>query len=296
MMKISPSRRVFLTLNNVFLILFAFICLVPFINLLAISLSSASMVDAGLVGFLPVGFTMTAYKYLLQARDFFVAFGYSVLRVVLGTVISLVVITLGAYPLSKASDRFVGRSAYIMFFIVTMFFSGGLIPTYIVITKLGLQDSIFALVLPTAMNGWNMVLLVNFFRQVPKEMEEAASMEGAGHYRILCQFFLPVSLPAIATVVLFTAVQHWNAWFDGSIYMKPAHFPLQTYIYNMINEVNQLASSEHLTPDQQAALNNLPDKTLRSAQIFIAMIPIMFVYPFAQKFFIKGLVLGSVKS
>ena len=176
-----------------------------------------------------------------------------------------------------------------------MFFSGGLVPTYIIITRLHLNNTIFALILPTAMNAWNMVLLINFFRQVPKELEEAAKIEGAGHYRVLVQIVLPVSLPAIATVVLFTAVQHWNAWFDGTIYMQPAKLPLQSYIYNMINEANTLRQNLTSSPEDQALLATLPTKTLESAQIFIAMLPIMLVYPFAQKFFIKGLVLGSVK-
>lgn len=294
-MKVAPSRRAFLIINTTLLIIFAFICLIPFLNLLATSLSSNDAVNAGQVGFIPVGITGNAYKILMSKAEFFHAFGYSVLRVVLGTVISLVVITLGAYPLSKSASSFRGRSFYVVFFTITMFFSGGLIPTYIIITRLGLTDTIFALVLPTAMNAWNMVLLINFFRQVPKELEEAAKIEGAGHYRILVRIVLPVSLPAIATVVLFTAVQHWNAWFDGTIYMQPGKLPLQSYIYNMINEANALRQSLTNSPEDQALLATLPTKTLESAQIFIAMLPIMLVYPFAQKFFIKGLVLGSVK-
>lgn len=175
------------------------------------------------------------------------------------------------------------------------FFSGGLIPTYMVITGLGLYNKIWALVLPTAMNAWNMVLLINFFRQVPPQMEEAAMLEGAGNLRILVSIYLPVSLPALATVILFTAVQHWNNWFDGAIYMNSAKMPLQSYIYNMINEINILTSQGNLSAEDQARLDALPGKTLRSAQIFIAMLPIMLVYPFAQKFFVKGLVVGSVK-
>lgn len=294
-MKIAPSRRAFLIINTTLLLLFAFICLVPFLNLLATSLSNNDAVNAGKVGFLPVGITGAAYKVLVSKMEFFRAFGYSVLRVITGTVLSLAVITLGAYPLSKSATAFRGRGFYVVFFTVTMFFSGGLVPTYIIITRLHLNNTIFALILPTAMNAWNMVLLINFFRQVPKELEEASKIEGAGHYRILVQIVLPVFLPAIATVVLFTAVQHWNAWFDGTIYMQPGKLPLQSYIYNMINEANAMRQNLTSSPEDQALLATLPTKTLESAQIFIAMLPIMLVYPFAQKFFIKGLVLGSVK-
>ncbi len=293
--KTTASRRVFTVLNGAFLIIFSIFCLLPFINLLAISLSNAESVDAGLVSFYPMNPTGDAYKYLLQNSEFFRAFGWSVLRVVLGTVISLAVITLAAYPLSKSKSRFSGRTFYTVFFIVIMFFSGGLVPTYMVITKLGMYNTIWALVLPTAMNAWNMVLLINFFRLVPQQLEESAMLEGAGNFRILWSIYLPVSLPALATVILFTAVQHWNSWFDGAIYMNPTKVPLQSYIYNMINEANELSNKGNLSEAERARLEALPGKTLRSAQIFIAMIPIMAVYPFAQKFFVKGLVLGSVK-
>lgn len=292
--KTSVPRRVFLVLNAAFLILFAFVCLVPFINLLAISFSSAEAVDAGDVGFLPIDITANAYKYLLQNSDFFRAFGWSVLRVVSGTAISLAVITLAAYPLSKSDRQFKGRGFYTVFFTVTMFFSGGIIPTYMIVTKIGLYNTIWALVLPTAMNAWNMVLLINFFRQVPVQLEEAAMLEGAGNLRILASIYLPVSLPALATVTLFTAVQHWNSWFDGEIYMNFDRMPLQSYIYDMINQINTLTQGGMSEADVEK-LEALPGKTLRSAQIFIAMLPIMLVYPFAQKFFVKGLVLGSVK-
>ena len=293
--KTATSRKVFSFLNGLFLVIFSIICLMPFINLLAISLSSADAVDAGIVSFYPISATGDAYKYLLQNVEFFRAFGWSVLRVVLGTAISLAVITLAAYPLSKSKSRFGGRSFYTVFFIIIMFFSGGLVPTYMVITKLGMYNTIWALVLPTAMNAWNMVLLINFFRLVPQQLEESAMLEGAGNFRILWSIYLPVSLPALATVILFTAVQHWNSWFDGAIYMNSAKVPLQSYIYNKINEANELANKGNLSEADLARLEALPGKTLRSAQIFIAMIPIMCVYPFAQKFFVKGLVLGSVK-
>ncbi len=293
--KIAPSRRAFLVINTVLLILLAVVCMIPFFNLLATSLSSNEAVDAGAVGLIPVGFTLNAYKVLVTKVAFFRAFGYSVLRVILGTAISMAVITLGAYPLSKNAHAFRGRIFYAAFFILTMFFSGGLVPTYIIISKLRLNNTIFALVLPTAMNAWNMVLLVNFFRQVPKDLEESAKIEGAGHYRILLQIILPVSLPALATVILFTAIQHWNAWFDGTIYMQPDKMPLQSYIYTMINEATSLRQSLTNDPNQAELLATIPPKTLESAQIFIAILPIIPIYPFAQKFFIKGLVLGSVK-
>lgn len=294
-MKVSKARKIFLICNAAFLIIFAVICIVPFLNLLAISLSSSAAVDAGLVGLTPIDVNMEAYKYLLQKQEFWRAFRFSVLRVILGTSVSLLVTVLAAYPISRDDKTFKGRKIYIVIFIATMFFSGGLVPTYILITRLGLLNSIWALILPTALNAWNMVILVNFFRNVPNEMIESATIDGANHFTILFKIVLPVSLPAIATVALFIAVQHWNSWFDGIIYMNPSKFPLQSYIYNMINEVNTLTQSGNLSADELERLAALPGKTLRSAQIFIAMLPIMLVYPFCQKFFLKGLLLGSVK-
>lgn len=293
--KESLSRRIFLICNNIFLIIFALICLVPFFNLLAISLSDAAAVDAGDVALVPVGFNFTAYQFLFQKREFWNAFGVSIQRVILGTVLSLAVNILAAYPLSRPKKYFKGRKFYVIILVITMFFNGGIVPSYIIISKLGIMNTMLALILPTALNAWNIVLLISFFREVPSELLEAAEMDGASQYQILFRVVLPISLPALATVTLFTAVAHWNNWFDGYMYMNPENYPLQTYIYNMINEVNQLAQNPNLSPEQQELLASLPGKTLRSAQIFIAMLPIMLVYPFVQKYFIKGLTQGGVK-
>lgn len=293
--KESLSRRIFLVCNNIFLIIFAIVCLVPFFNLLAISLSDAKAVDAGNVALIPVGFNLTAYEFLFQKKEFWTAFFVSVERVVLGTVLSLIVNVLAAYPLSRSKKYFKGRKFYVIIFVTTMFFNGGIVPSYIIISNLGIMNTMLALILPTALNAWNIVLLISFFREVPNELLEAAEIDGAGQYQILFKVVLPISLPALATVTLFTAVAHWNNWFDGYMYMNPENYPLQTYIYNMVEEVNKLAQNPALSPEQQELLASLPGKTLRSAQIFIAMLPIMLVYPFVQKYFIKGLTQGGVK-
>lgn len=293
--KESLGRRIFLVCNNIFLIIFALICLVPFFNLLAISLSDAAAVDAGTVGLVPVDINFSAYVFLFQKVEFWRAFGISVLRVVLGTSLSLAINILAAYPLSRPDKNLKGRKFYVIIFVITMFFNGGLVPNYIVIFKLGMMNSLWALILPTALNAWNIVMLISFFREVPNELVEAAEMDGASQYQILFKVILPISLPALATVTLFTAVAHWNNWFDGYMYMNPTKYPLQSYIYNMIQEVQTLQQNPNLTPEQKEMLAALPGKTLRSAQIFIAMLPIMLVYPFVQKYFVKGLTQGGVK-
>ena len=179
---------------------------------------------------------------------------------------------------------------------LAMFFSGGLIPTFVIISELGLFNTIWALVLPSAMNCWNMILFVNFFRQVPKEMLEASSLEGAGHFTQLFRIVLPTSMPVVATVALLCVVGHWNAWFDGYLYMNTDKWPLQTYIYHMMEEMkNFQLNKDKMTAAELEMLAGQNDMTLRAAQIFIAMIPVLCVYPIAQKYFVKGILLGSVK-
>lgn len=292
--KISKGRKIFLICNNIFLISFALICLIPFINLLAISLSSAHANDAGIVGLLPVEFNITSYQILIGKKEFWRAFAISIERVVLGTTISLAVNILAAYPLSRPKKQFKHRIIYICVFVVSMFFYGGVVPNVLLLDSLGLLDKIWALVLPTAFNAWNVVLLISFFREVPSELIEAAEIDGASQWQILFKVVLPISLPALATVTLFTVVAHWNNWFDAIIYINDeSGYPLQTYIYMLLQNLEfMLQNPEKFSAIEQAHLSN---KALRSAQIFIAMLPIMCVYPFVQKYFIKGLTQGGVK-
>ena len=294
--KVSVSRKVFNVVNLTFLSIFAILCVLPFINLLAISLSSSSEVIGGNVWFLPKKFTFDAYKYLLGKSDFFVAFGWGFYRVVLGTVISLIVTVLVAYPLAFERNILKGKRIYIGLILLSMLFSGGLVPTYIVITGLKLQNTIWALVLPTSMNCWNLILVINFFRQVPKDLLDAASIDGCGPYRTLLSIVVPVSMPIIATITLFCIVGQWNNWFDGYLYMDVEKWPLQTYIYNLMEQMKYFeANKGNMTQEEINALAKTNDATLRAAQIFIAMIPVLCVYPFAQKYFVKGILLGSIK-
>ncbi|MBR2567927.1 MAG: carbohydrate ABC transporter permease, partial [Paenibacillus sp.] len=202
----------------------------------------------------------------------------------------LVILT--AYPLSRETTVFKQRTAYVWFFVITMFFGGGLIPTYMVIRSTGLLDTIWALVIPGALNVWNMVMLLNFFRNTPKDLDEAALMDGAGHLSLLFRIYLPTSLPAIATILLFTIIGHWNAWFDGILYMNsPDNYPLQTYLSTLISTSNR----ESISVDELASMASYGEKTLRTAQIFMGALPIMAVYPFLQQYFVKGITVGSVK-
>jgi len=292
--KQSISRKIFILFNTILLAGITILSVIPFIHLLSISLSSNTAASAGEVRLWPVGFTFDAYIYLGEKVEFFRSLWVSVKRVVLGTIVNLFLVFITAYPLSKSNDRFKFRTLYVWFFAITMFFGGGLIPTYIVVKNTGLIDSIWSLILPGALNVWNMVLLLNFFRSIPKELDEAATIDGAGHWTILWKIYLPVSLPSIATIGLFTIVGHWNAWFDGILYLNsPDKYPLQTYLSTLIMSMNSQMSSVSI--EQIKAMENLSEKTLKTAQIFMGALPIMIVYPFLQKYFVKGIIVGSVK-
>ncbi len=213
----------------------------------------------------------------------------SVQRTILGTALALVVNTVAAYALSKETRVFRARNVYLWYFVVTMLFSGGLIPSYILVLKLGLMNSLMALILPGLVAVFNIILLLNFFRSVPKDLEEAAFIDGAGHFQTFIKIYLPVSVPVIATISLFLMVGHWNAYFDGIIYIRDADkLPLATFMQTIIVQ----ADMSKLDP---TAVANLSQRTIRASQIFISALPILLVYPFLQRYFVTGIVVGAVK-
>ncbi|MDA3731920.1 carbohydrate ABC transporter permease [Niameybacter massiliensis] len=286
------SRKIFNVFNILVLVCITLLCILPFIHLFALSLSGSAAASAGKVGLWPVDFTLKSYEFLLEKSDFIVSLGVTLKRVFLGTIINMTLVVLTAYPLSKSSSQLKYRTALAWFFVFTNFFSGGTIPNFILIRNLQLFDSIWALVLPGAVAVGNVVLLLNFFRSIPKSLEEAAMIDGASQFTILFKVFLPVSKPALATILLFTIVGHWNAWFDGILYMNsPANYPLQSYLSTLNVNIN----TSLMTSEELAIMKNVSDETLKSAQIFLGTLPIMLVYPFLQKYFVKGIVLGSVK-
>ncbi|MDF2659382.1 MAG: transporter permease [Paenibacillus sp.] len=288
----SFGRKLFIAGNYTFMIFLAFVCLFPLIHVLAVSFSSSGAAAAGKVGLWPVEFTTKAYQYVMNKEEFVRSFGISLQRLGLGTVINMVMCVLIAYPLSKETRDFKLRTVYVWYFFVTILFGGGLIPTYMTVKNTGLMDTIWALVLPNAVPVFNVILLLNFFRGLPKELEEAAFIDGAGHMRTLWSVFIPLSKPVLATVLLFTMVGHWNAWFDGLIYMNdPAHYPLQSYLQTVIIQQDMSAMSDN----EVEMMKELSNQTVKAAQIFLGAMPIIAVYPFLQKFFVKGIVLGSVK-
>jgi putative aldouronate transport system permease protein len=292
--KISRSRAVFLAVNYFILSLITLSCILPILHILAISLSSGTAASSGKVVIWPVEPVLTAYSYLVSKRDFFHSVWISFMRVIAGTIVNMFMIFVTAYPLSRSGKDFRWRGAYMTYFAVTMFIGGGLIPTYMVIRYLRLIDNFWVLILPGAVNIWSVIVMMNFMRGIPHSLEEAAACDGAGHWRILFQVVLPVSLPSIASLTLFAMIGHWNSWFDGIFYMNNVNnYPLATYLATQILSNNQ--NMTNMTPELLAVLNRLSDKTVRSAELFISIIPILVVYPFLQRYFVKGIVVGSVK-
>lgn len=292
--KETPSRKVFNVVNTLLLFLVTLTCVLPIVHILAISLSSSAMASAGAVSFWPKNLSLAAYEYLISKRDFFASVMISVERVVVGTALMMFMIVITAYPLSKSGRDFRFRNAYMVYLAVTMFISGGMIPTYMVLRSLKLLDNFWVLILPCAVSVWSIIIMMNFMRGIPKSLEEAAYVDGASQWRVLFQVILPVSLPSIASLTLFSFIYHWNSWFDGMFYMNNVNnYPMATYLATQIMSNNQ--NMTNMTPEQLAQLSKLSEKTVRSAQLFISIIPILVIYPLLQRYFITGIVVGSVK-
>ena len=272
-------------------ILMTLSCLLPLINMIAISLSGSDAVASNQVGLLPVDFTLTTYSKLLNDGQFWASFWISVQRVVLGTLINMFFVITMAYPLSKSKLRFPAREIYIKFVIFAMLFSGGIIPLYMVVSGLNLTDTIWALVLPGAVPVFNVILMSNFFKSVPGSLDEAARIDGASPLTILVKIYLPVSLPALATVALFSIVGHWNDYFSGLLYMNKASlYPLQTYIQQLTVDITQVTDAEQLKQ-----LSQMSNRAFNATKIVVSTIPLLVIYPFLQKYFVSGIVIGAVK-
>ena len=290
----SKAQKVFALFNYSFLIFTSLLCLMPFANLLAVSFSSSGPVAAGKVYFWPVEFSLESYLYAFRGGRFLQSLNISVLRVMLGVSMNLILMLLTAYPLARTKASLTGRNIYMGIFVFIMIFNGGMIPTYLVVVKLGLLNTIWALVLPPAMSVWNMIILMNFIRQLPAELEEAASIDGAGPFRVLTSIILPLSKPALATVGLFCIVWHWNDWFTGIIYMQNVkNYPLQSYLQTMMRNFDQILRAAGA--DYIKILSMINARTGRASQLFLGALPVLAIYPFLQKYFTTGLVLGSVK-
>ena len=292
--KTSLSRKIFMVCNVIIIMILTLSCLIPLLNLLALSFSSSAAIIANKVSLWPVGFTTKAYQYVMGNSDFWTSVWVSIKRVLIGVPVNLILTILVAYPLSKSEQSFPARKYYVAYMLIVMLFNGGLMPTYYIVAKTKLIDTIWSLIIPGAVPIFNCIVLMNFFRGLPVELEESAKLDGAGQWTILKDIYVPLSKPSIATITLFSLVGHWNAWFDGLIYSNYTYnYPLQSYLQTVITATSEIKNSTDL--DTIMALVTVNDTNMQAAQIFIAVIPLMIVYPFLQKYFTTGLTLGSVK-
>ena len=294
-MKQTKPQKIYCVFNYIFLTIVGLICLLPMLNIIALSFSSRNMVNAGVVTFWPMGFTTRSYQYMIESSGLLTAAWVTVKRVVLGLLINLSMTVLVAYPLSKEKHIFRSRTFYVGFFLFAMIFNGGLIPTYLMINELRMIDSIWALILPNAVTMYYVLLMLNFFRGIPRGIEEAAIVDGAGWFTTLVKIYLPLSLPSLATITLFIIVGHWNEWFDGMIYNnKTMNYPLMTFLqFQIINFKTSDLRPEQLMADPSLA--ELNGRAIKSAAIVLCTPPILAFYPFLQRYFVSGIVMGSVK-
>ncbi|WP_379159987.1 carbohydrate ABC transporter permease [Paenibacillus sp. sgz5001063] len=284
------TNRIFDVFNVLLITFVVILCLMPFIHIIAISLSSSRPIMAGLVSFFPKEISFEAYTQVFSDMSMIRSLGFTIFLTILATALSMAMTIAVAYSLSKKDLR--GRKWFMLIIVITMFFSGGLIPDYILVRNLHLLDTVWALVLPGLISPFYMIILISFLNSIPKGLEEAAEIDGTTHLGTLFRIILPLSLPALATLSLFYAVGRWNGFQDALMYINNTDlYPLQLKLYQMIqnNQVSDLMQQEGL------GMNKLMPESLKAASVIFTTLPILIVYPFLQRYFISGMMVGAVK-
>lgn len=274
----------------VFIGIASILCLLPMIHIIALSFSSNGAIMAGKVTLFPNGFDLTAYKAVFQHSAMVRSLLFTIVLVTIFTAIAMFMTIIAAYPLTKPNLK--GRNFFLLIIVLTMFFSGGIIPNYLLMRNLNLLDTIWVLVLPGSISAFYLIILKTFFSSIPVELEESARMDGASHFRILWNVILPLSLPSLATLSLFYAVGKWNAFEDALIYISSAElYPIQLKLYALVisGQANDMAIAE-----AQNAGAPVPE-SLKAASIMFGTVPILLVYPWLQRYFISGVMIGAVK-
>ena len=290
---LHPLAHAFNAANYALLFLLAVATLYPFLNILSLSLTSESVVSSGManLNLIPEKLSVSGYGKVLSSEYILAGFRNTLLRTVLGTVATVTVTLFLAYPLSKR--YFPHRTFWTMLIVFTMFFQGGLIPVYLLVRKLGLINNILALILPDLVRTFSLIIVRNYLMTIPEDLEESARLDGAGDLKILFAIIIPVSVPIIATLTLWTVVAHWNAWFDSLIYTTRTRLlVLQVVLRRIVLEGTQQIVSTDIARDDRYATK---PEVVRAASIVVTTLPIVMVYPFVQKYFIKGIMIGSLK-
>ncbi len=289
----STSRKVFQVLNALFFVLFTFLCVYPLWYVLIQSLSSG---NTGKAVFLPEGFTLKNYVQVFQMPNVAHAMGVSVLRTVVGTVVTVGACMLLGYLFTK--EEMPGRKVLYRLLVVTMYVSGGLIPTYLVYKSYGLLNNFWVYILPGAVSAYYVILIKTFVEQLPKAVEESAMIDGANTLTIFARIILPVSLPIVATIAVYAAVRQWNSWFDNHVYALTNKniLTLQYMLYKYLNEAERIAKElQEMSTDMANVDNLLTPRGVRMTVTMVTVIPVLFIYPFLQRYFIKGIMIGAVK-
>lgn len=290
-MRDSFGDKIFYVMNYSILALFSLSCILPMIHLLAVSFSDQSAIDSGAVSLWPVGFTSLAYDKLIDGTRIMSALRNSIVITLVGTALNLIFTILSAYPLSRG--YMYGRRFFTLAIVFTMLFSGGLIPGYLLVKSLGLIDTYGAIWLPGLVSVYNMLVMRTFFTGIPSELVEAARMDGCGEWKLLFRIFLPLSLPVLVALGLFYGVGHWNAFFNVLIYINsPAKHNLAVMVQQMIQSQSLMQEIGQLSPED---FNSITPISIRAASIIVMVVPMLLVYPFLQRYFIKGMLIGSIK-
>ncbi|SCW69542.1 putative aldouronate transport system permease protein [Paenibacillus tianmuensis] len=294
-MKLALEDRVFSVFIHIALLFLAFVTFYPFWNAAVISFNLGSDTSLGGITFWPRAFTLENYQVVLKDVKILKGFGVSIARTLVGTFLTIAATSILAYGLSR--KELIGRNYYMTFCIITLYFGGGLIPTYLLIRGLGLFDSFWVFVIPSIISVWSMIIFRTFFRQIPAGLEDAARIDGCGYWGTFLRVVLPLSGPVVATLSLFTAVTHWNDWFVASIYINnqdllPVQALLkQTLDSNIASEMTQDSAAQSFLAKRQS----FTTKSLTMATMMVTTIPIILVYPFLQRYFVKGVLVGSLK-
>lgn len=285
------GEKLFGIVNAVILIALMILFLYPILHIIFASLSDPAriMQHRGLL-FAPLGFRLEAYKLVFENPMISVSYRNTLFYVVVGTVINIVLTSLGAYALSRKQVYI--RNAVMLMITFTMFFSGGLIPSYLLIKTLHMQDTFWVMIIPGAISAYNLIIMRTYFLGLPDSLEESAKIDGAGDFTVLFKIFIPIAMPIIAVMILFYGVGHWNAWFGASIYLRNRElFPLQL----VLREILIQNSTDNMLTSVELSDKGMIGETVKYATIVVATLPILFIYPFLQKYFTKGVMIGSVK-
>jgi putative aldouronate transport system permease protein len=290
----SAADKVFIVCNAIFMILVIMLCVFPFFYLFARATSDTNAIWSGRVFVWPVGFHLENFRGVVEYVGFFDAYLNTIIYTATGTVLTLIITALCAYPLSK--KKFVGRAVFMVLFVGTMFFNGGLIPNFILISRLGLTNSMWALVLPITFNHFFIILLMGSIQAIPQELEEAAAMDGMNPFNILIRILLPLCKPVLATISLFCALNIWNDWFSPMIYLHSNEkFPVMLLLRNIIMGIDATMAGMNALVGVGPNLK-MNSTSLKSAAILLTVLPITAIYPFVQKYFVQGMTLGSIKA